>query len=145
MTPQRTPAIDAPDVVIDSWRKEYARAVHASKRPLDPALAQLWARTPREVRELVVFQSEALAHAAGIFLASISNAVPDAAALFAEGLERLAREVVAEQAGATDGAEQYCPVPERDGSGRLCTCGPEGRAACSSVAFDVGRGEVEPW
>lgn len=136
------PAIAAPDAVVRRWKQAAAHALHAAGRADDPTLTATLIGVPREVRELVTHLAEALTQAAGVFLGSAANATPGARDALQEGLRTLVREIIAEQTGQTDGAKQYCPVPEKDGSGRLCTCGPDGRATCSSIAFDLGAGKI---
>lgn len=130
--------IVAPDAVIHTWREEAERLLAASKRPADPALLDALRFIPREVEELVVYLSEALAHASGILLGSAVNATPGGPEMLRNGLKALVDEVAAEQARdhglELDGP---CPIPEFDGSPHECTCGPEGRRTCTRLRYDI--------
>ena len=133
--------IQAPGVVVQHWRTAARRALAAAHRADDPQPAAALAAAPPEVRELVAHLSDTLTHTAGILLASAVNATPAVREVFREGLAELVREVEAELArGGEPGA--VCPLPQQDGTPFECGCGPEGRAACETLAGQAGAGEV---
>jgi hypothetical protein len=132
--------IVAPEQVVRGWRNAAERTLAAAGRAVDPHIVEgLLRDAPREVRELVAYLTDALAHAGGVLLASALNASPAAAEVFAEGLERLADEVVQALAGE-HGA--VCPLPKQDGTPLPCGCGPDERAVCEVLAGEVGAGEL---
>jgi hypothetical protein len=138
MTPEIPidPVIVADDQVVRSWKQAAGRSLHAAARPLDPAVREaLAAGASRDVAELVAYLADALAHAAGILLASVANARPGAALDMVDGLQALVDEVTAAQA---------CPIPDPGGAQYRCRCTGDGRRACAEVAFDVGVGRITP-
>lgn len=134
--------ITAPDEVIRTWKEAVARALYASRRADDPAVGEALVDAPREALELIAYLSDELTHAAGTLLVTVANATPGAVDAIHDGVRDLIDQVAAEQAGRTGGEEAPCPLPESDGSPRLCTCSPEGRRACGEAAFDAGRDEL---
>ena len=138
--------IVAPKDVVQQWQTEARRALAAAGRSAAPDLVAPLAGCPREVGELVVHLAESLTHAAGVLAASAVNATPGAPEAFREGLAVLAREIVAEQerdrADGSADPDAMCPLPQADGTPFRCGCGEEGRAACATLAFDVGSGEL---
>lgn len=139
--------IVAPERVIATWHElAYHAAAAATPPPGVPgALSALEALSP-DMAAWVEDMRDTLVRVAGALLASAAAAstpVDAKTATFFTGLRKLALEVAREQEAdlareAAGEAGSACPLPQVNGDPFRCGCGPEGRAACESLAFTAG-------
>lgn len=109
--------------IIAKWREEAADALTAANRVSDPALLDTLVGAPRDVVELVITLSSALARVSGVLGATAERAVPSALEALEAGLANLAREVHAQESGEEAGEPGYvCPLPTLDGGAFRCGC-----------------------